>query len=61
MVRIIKIIIYSDGHGAVGQEVSGFLKENLPSDLNTAIKASKKDIVLEIMKYLIYMVRKEWE
>ena len=53
MVRIIKIIIYSDGHGAVGQEVSGFLKENLPSDLNTAIKASKKDIVLENVNDII--------
>lgn len=34
----------SDGHGAVGQEISGFLKENLPIDLNKEIRESKKDI-----------------
>ena len=29
---------FSDGHGEVGQEVSGFLKENLPNDLNRTFR-----------------------
>lgn len=52
--------IYSDGHGAVGQEVSGFLKENLPNELNTALKSSKKDInrddLSDIIKETFYDV-----
>ena len=34
-----------DGHGAVGQEISNFLKENLPIDLNHALRNGKKDIL----------------
>ena len=34
-----------DGHGAVGQEISSFLKENLPIDLNHALRNGKKDIL----------------
>ena len=34
-----------DGHGAVGQEISSFLKENLPIDLNHALRSGKKDIL----------------
>ena len=35
-----------DGHGAVGQEISSFLKENLPIDLNHALR----DLNLNILK-----------
>ena len=36
-----------DGHGAVGQEISNFLKENLPIDLNHALKNKQKDILTD--------------
>ena len=42
-----------DGHGQVGQEVSGFLKENLPTDLNKAIKNSKLDIIKDDISQII--------
>lgn len=45
--------IPSDGHGAVGQEVSGFLKENLPNDLNTSLKQSKKNIITDDISSII--------
>lgn len=47
------MIAFSDGHGAVGQEVSGFIKENLPNDLNRAIQASKRNINEEDIHDLI--------
>ena len=31
-----------DGHGAVGQEISNYLKENLPIDLNHALRNQQK-------------------
>ena len=36
-----------DGHGAVGQEISNFLKENLPIDLNHALRNKNKNILIE--------------
>ena len=42
-----------DGHGQVGQEVSGFLKENLPTDLNKAIKNSKLNILKDDISQII--------
>ena len=42
-----------DGHGQVGQEVSGFLKENLPTDLNKAIKISKLNIIKDDISHII--------
>ena len=42
-----------DGHGQVGQEVSGFLKENLPTDLNKAIKISKLNIIKDDVSHII--------
>ena len=36
-----------DGHGAVGQEISNFLKENLPIDLNHALRNKNKNILTE--------------
>jgi serine/threonine protein phosphatase PrpC len=40
-------ILYSDGHGVVGHEVSGFLKENLPIDLDNALKTKHKNILTD--------------
>lgn len=48
-----------DGHGAVGQEVSGFLKENLPNDLNKAIKESKRDLIKDKLDDIIIRTFKE--
>ena len=42
-----------DGHGAVGQEISNFLKENLPIDLNHALKNEKKDILKDDISEII--------
>jgi serine/threonine protein phosphatase PrpC len=42
-----------DGHGAVGQEISNFLKENLPIDLNHALKNKKKDILTDDISDII--------
>lgn len=42
MVRI-EIIIISDGHGCYGNEVSGFIKENLPTDMNQELKKQNLD------------------
>ena len=42
-----------DGHGQVGQEVSGFLKENLPIDLNHALKSSKLNIQTDDISQII--------
>ena len=42
-----------DGHGAVGQEISSFLKENLPIDLNHALRNEKKDIIKEDISSII--------
>ena len=42
-----------DGHGAVGQEISNFLKENLPIDLNHALKDEKKDILKDDISEII--------
>ena len=36
-----------DGHGAVGQEISNYLKENLPIDLNHALRNKNKNILTE--------------
>ncbi len=42
-----------DGHGAVGQEISNFLKENLPIDLNHALKNRSKDILTDDISDII--------
>ena len=42
-----------DGHGAVGQEISNFLKENLPIDLNHALKDKKIDILKDDISEII--------
>ena len=42
-----------DGHGAVGQEISNFLKENLPIDLNHALKNRSKDILKDDISDII--------
>ena len=42
-----------DGHGAVGQEISSFLKENLPIDLNHALRNAKKDILKDDISSII--------
>ena len=42
-----------DGHGAVGQEISSFLKENLPIDLNHALRNEKKDILKDDISSII--------
>ena len=42
-----------DGHGAVGQEISNFLKENLPIELNHAIKNSNKNILTDDLTPII--------
>ena len=35
---------YSDGHGLLGHEVSGYLRENLPTTLNNQIKSKNKNV-----------------
>ena len=42
-----------DGHGAVGQEISNFLKENLPIDLNHALRNKNKDILKDDISDII--------
>ena len=42
-----------DGHGAVGQEISNFLKENLPIDLNHALRDAKIDILKDDISSII--------
>ena len=42
-----------DGHGAVGQEISSYLKENLPIDLNHALRKEKKDILKDDISSII--------
>ena len=42
-----------DGHGAVGQEISSYLKENLPIDLNHALRKEKKDILKDDISPII--------
>jgi len=42
-----------DGHGSVGQEISNFLKENLPIDLNHALKNKNKDILTDDISDII--------
>jgi serine/threonine protein phosphatase PrpC len=42
-----------DGHGAVGQEISSFLKENLPIDLNHALRDAKSDILKDDISSII--------
>lgn len=34
----------SDGHGLLGHEVSGYLRENLPTTLNNQIKSKNKNV-----------------
>ncbi len=43
-----------DGHGYYGHEVSGYIRENLPMDLNHMIKAKK--LKFQIIKY--YLIKK---
>ena len=45
-----------DGHGTVGQEISNFLKENLPIDLNHALRNQKKDILKDDISGIITSV-----
>ena len=42
-----------DGHGAVGQEISNYLKENLPIDLNHALRDAKVDILKDDISSII--------
>ena len=42
-----------DGHGAVGQEISSYLKENLPIDLNHALRKENKDILKDDISSII--------
>ena len=42
-----------DGHGAVGQEISNFLKENLPIDLNHALRDAKIDLLKDDISSII--------
>ena len=42
-----------DGHGTVGQEISNFLKENLPIDLNHALRDAKVDILKDDISSII--------
>jgi serine/threonine protein phosphatase PrpC len=42
-----------DGHGAVGQEISNFLKENLPIDLNHALRNKNKNILTDDISDII--------
>ena len=42
-----------DGHGAVGQEISNFLKENLPIDLNHALKNKNKNLLTDDISDII--------
>ena len=44
MVSYFYLFFLSDGHGMYGHEVSGFIKENLPMDLNHKIKSKKLDL-----------------
>ena len=42
-----------DGHGTVGQEISNYLKENLPIDLNHALRDAKVDILKDDISSII--------
>ena len=42
-----------DGHGYYGHEVSGYIKENLPMDLNHMIKAKKLNILKDDLSSII--------
>ena len=42
-----------DGHGYYGHEVSGYIKENLPMDLNHMIKAQKLDVLKDDLSPII--------
>ena len=42
-----------DGHGSVGQEISNFLKENLPIDLNHALRNKNKNILTDNISDII--------
>jgi serine/threonine protein phosphatase PrpC len=42
-----------DGHGAVGQEISNYLKENLPIDFNHALRNQQKDILTDDISSII--------
>lgn len=43
----------SDGHGYYGHEVSGYIKENLPMDLNHAIKKQQLNILTDNLERVI--------
>ena len=42
-----------DGHGYYGHEVSGFIKENLPMDLNHLIKTKKLNVLTDDLSQII--------
>lgn len=46
-------LFFSDGHGEVGQEISGFLKENLPIDLNKKFRQNNVDLEKDKLNDLI--------
>ena len=51
-----------DGHGFFGHEISEFIKENLPMDLNRIIKAKKLDLIKDdLSKVLIETFKMENE
>lgn len=39
------LLTFSDGHGVLGHEVSGYLRENLPYSLNSQFKIRGKNIL----------------
>lgn len=50
---ILKILILSDGHGEIGHEVSGYLRENLPFLLNRRLKILNKNIITDNINSVI--------
>jgi len=41
---LIYFLILSDGHGMLGHEVSGYLRENLPVNMNNELKRKNKNV-----------------
>jgi serine/threonine protein phosphatase PrpC len=49
----IKFNFFSDGHGVLGHEVSGFLRENLPTNLNNQLKLKNKNVLTQNVNSII--------
>ena len=41
---LIYFLLLSDGHGMLGHEVSGYLRENLPVNMNNELKRKNKNV-----------------